>query len=380
MLDLHRKIEEQDAQITTDPLPVVEGNRGQLEQVLMNLIDNAIKYSGDEPACIHVSAECEDEICEIAVRDEGIGIEPGVTDRVIEAFTGHIPTTRIPGPGSDWHSVIGLSNAIVATYGSSPSRTKGRRSPSPSRRRRACQFGSFEIADPAKTLHALASYEFGMSVILEFTIDNESFQLGEALAPPPHMQIELERVVPTGAMVMPFLWATGDETDEFEASVRQHSGVKELEVIDSIGDRTLYRIEWEGQPTDLLKAIAETEAVVLEARRNRLWMFRLRFPNHEKLSKFHKFIIEQGVSLNITRTYTLSETTEQGHRFGLTEEQREALVLALRQGYFASPSEVSLESLADELDISRQAVSKRIRRGNEAVLRKVLLSESSEPE
>ena len=219
-----------------------------------------------------------------------------------------------------------------------------------------------------------------MSVILEFTIDNESFQLGEALAPPPHMQIELERVVPTGAMVLPFFWATGAETDEFETSVRSHSAVKEIDALDHIGDRTLYRIGWEGQPTNLLEAIARTEAVVLEARRNGMWMFRLRFPNHEKLSRFHQFIIEQDVSLSITRTYTLSETTDNGHRFGLTEEQRDALVLALRRGYFASPSEVNLEALADSLDISRQAVSKRIRRGNEAVLRKVLLSSSSERE
>lgn len=217
-----------------------------------------------------------------------------------------------------------------------------------------------------------------MSVILEFTIDDEAFQLGQVLSPPPRMHLELERIVPTGKMVLPFLWATGVETDAFEESVRTHPAVKELQVLDRIGDRTLYRIEWEGQPADMLEAIADTEAVVLEARGNDTWVFRLRFPDHEKLSQFHNFIIGQGISIHIERTYTLTETTDYGHRFELTEDQREALVLALQRGYFATPSEVSLDELDDDLGVSRQAVSKRIRRGNETVLRKVLLSAVSD--
>jgi predicted DNA binding protein len=69
-----------------------------------------------------------------------------------------------------------------------------------------------------------------------------------------------------------------------------------------------------------------------------------------------------------------------GHRFGLTPDQREALVLALNRGYFATPSEVTLDELADELDISRQALSTRIRRGNESILREVLLSTGRDAE
>jgi predicted DNA binding protein len=55
-------------------------------------------------------------------------------------------------------------------------------------------------------------------------------------------------------------------------------------------------------------------------------------------------------------------------------------VLALRRGYFATPSEVELADLADDLGISRQAVSNRIRRANEKILHKVLLSGGSQYE
>ncbi|WP_433629222.1 helix-turn-helix domain-containing protein [Halomicrococcus sp. NG-SE-24] len=63
--------------------------------------------------------------------------------------------------------------------------------------------------------------------------------------------------------------------------------------------------------------------------------------------------------------------------FGLTPEQREALVLALNRGYFATPSEVTLDELADQLGITRQAVSSRVRLGTEKVLRSVLVSSAS---
>lgn len=217
-----------------------------------------------------------------------------------------------------------------------------------------------------------------MSVILEFTIDAEGFELGDVLAGPPAMHLELERIVPTGHVVMPFVWATGDDHADFERSVRDHPAVEELAVLDSLGDSALYRIEWVGAPTDLLKGFAAADAVVLDARGDGRWEFRLRFPDHDALSHFHNFVIEHGIDVHIERTYTLTEPTEHGYRFGLSQEQREALVLALQRGYFETPSEASLEDIADELGITRQAISDRLRRGNERILRRALLSSADD--
>ncbi|WP_458210514.1 helix-turn-helix domain-containing protein [Haladaptatus sp. NG-SE-30] len=213
-----------------------------------------------------------------------------------------------------------------------------------------------------------------MSVILEFTIDSQDFQLGEVLSGTPNMHLELERIVPTGPMIMPFIWATGDGHDDFEAQVQAHPAVKESLALDRVRDSVLYRIEWTDDPTDLTEGIAVADAVVLEAHGNEQWKFRLRFPDHDKLSLFHNFILEYDIQIHIDRTYTLTETTERGHRFDLSQEQREALVLAARRGYFATPREVSLDALAEELGISEQAVSNRIRRGNEKILQQVLLT------
>lgn len=213
-----------------------------------------------------------------------------------------------------------------------------------------------------------------MSVLLEFTIEADAFQLGRVLAPPPGLRLELERVVPTGSMVTPFVWATGDDHHTFEETVRSHPDIESLTSLDRFEGRRLYRLGWHDSPTDLVAAFVRSDAVILEARGGDTWEFRLRFPDHHDLSTFYNAVREQEIPIHVGRTYTQVEPVESGQMFHLTPEQREALVLAVRRGYFASPSAVQLDELAGELGISRQATSKRIRRGNEAILESVLLS------
>jgi predicted DNA binding protein len=45
---------------------------------------------------------------------------------------------------------------------------------------------------------------------------------------------------------------------------------------------------------------------------------------------------------------------------GLTEKQQEAATLAVSQGYYEQPRETTVEQLADELDITKSAVSQRL--------------------
>ncbi|MDG5776545.1 helix-turn-helix domain-containing protein, partial [Haloarculaceae archaeon H-GB1-1] len=90
--------------------------------------------------------------------------------------------------------------------------------------------------------------------------------------------------------------------------------------------------------------------------------------------------IDQNIAIHIIRTYTLTERTESVKQFGLSNEQREALILALREGYFDTPSQVSLSELAAELGITQQAMSNRIRRGNKQVLKEILLTSATDLE
>src|SRR5207237_6172053 len=69
-------IHEAGAVIERDPLPEVLGDHVQLVQVLQNLIGNSIKYRSADPPRVHISTESRDGELVIAVRDNGIGIDP----------------------------------------------------------------------------------------------------------------------------------------------------------------------------------------------------------------------------------------------------------------------------------------------------------------
>ncbi|MFC7232738.1 helix-turn-helix domain-containing protein [Saliphagus sp. GCM10025308] len=217
-----------------------------------------------------------------------------------------------------------------------------------------------------------------MSVTLEFTVENDQFTLGQVLSGPPSMRIELERIVPTGTSAMPFLWVSGEDYASFEEKVVSHRFVEDIIAIDRVENAVLYRVTWHDDHTDLIRGITDAQGTVLQAFSNGGWEFHVRFPDHDKLSQFHNYTTDSGISIHINRTYTVTERTESVHQFGLSDEQREALVLGLRRGYFDTPSEASLDELADELGISQQAVSNRVRRGTKQVLSEILLSTAAD--
>ena len=83
--DLQMRIAESNAEITTEPLPEVRGDAGQLRQVFQNLLDNAIEYSEERPR-IQITSERRGSEWIIAVHDDGIGIEPEQQEPIFEVF------------------------------------------------------------------------------------------------------------------------------------------------------------------------------------------------------------------------------------------------------------------------------------------------------
>ena len=79
-------IRESGAEVTSDPLPSVMADEGQLVQLFQNLIDNAVKFHGEELPRIHVSAEQKGDEWVFSVRDNGIGIDSQYLEQVFKVF------------------------------------------------------------------------------------------------------------------------------------------------------------------------------------------------------------------------------------------------------------------------------------------------------
>jgi len=86
LVNLKSAIDESGATVNVGEMPTVQADEIQMFQVMQNLIGNSIKFRGDEPPVINISAEPGDGEWIIRVQDNGIGMEPQYTDRIFQVF------------------------------------------------------------------------------------------------------------------------------------------------------------------------------------------------------------------------------------------------------------------------------------------------------
>ncbi|MCB7137765.1 sensor histidine kinase [Cellulosimicrobium marinum] len=85
--DLSEALAAAGATVTHDPLPTVVGEQALLQQLLANLVGNAVKFrSPDRAPVVHVGVLAHDTHWEISVADNGIGIDPQYAERVFVIF------------------------------------------------------------------------------------------------------------------------------------------------------------------------------------------------------------------------------------------------------------------------------------------------------
>ena len=205
-----------------------------------------------------------------------------------------------------------------------------------------------------------------MGVIAEFTVDGPDLLLKDALDAVPEMTVSVEEATASReGLPIFYFWASGGDYAPFDAALGADEDVAEYEVLETIEDRQMYRVQF--SRTSFYDAYRESSATFLSLTGDhRGWRLQMRFPDRESLRRYRQSYEDAGVSFVVHRLYT--DTSGPGDEYGLTEKQRRALVLAYREGYFSQPREATLDDLAAELDISPQAVSARIQRGLDALL------------
>jgi signal transduction histidine kinase len=107
---MHQRAEAAGAEVTVLPLPELESDRIAVEQILANLVENALKYlSPARSGLVSVEGRRKGRNIEIAVIDNGRGIAPADQERIFELFR-RAGAQDQPGEG------IGLANVRALAY------------------------------------------------------------------------------------------------------------------------------------------------------------------------------------------------------------------------------------------------------------------------
>lgn len=94
-------------------LPPILGDRETLTTAVHNLLDNALKYSGDART-VWIDVSCDGQRVSISVRDRGIGIHPEDRPRIFEKFyRGRKSSREVKGAGLG----LNLVQHTVAAHG-----------------------------------------------------------------------------------------------------------------------------------------------------------------------------------------------------------------------------------------------------------------------
>jgi PAS domain S-box-containing protein len=103
---LQAAIDEAAAKIETEhPLPEVRGNSQMISRVFQNLVQNAMKFRGEEPVEVRIASRRDGETCVVSVTDNGIGMSMEYAESVFEPFRRLHPRGGYPGSGLGLASV-----------------------------------------------------------------------------------------------------------------------------------------------------------------------------------------------------------------------------------------------------------------------------------
>lgn len=174
------------------------------------------------------------------------------------------------------------------------------------------------------------------------------------------VELEYETTLESGETLC-FLTASGDDFETFERELAADPTVTDPLVIDCYSDRRIYRVTL----TD--HAISVTPATAAVGGRIRHteshiggWTLELRLPDRDALVQLNEHCQDEGIGFAVNHL-RIATGNEDG-LVGLTDKQQHLLTVAYEEGYFEVPREISQTELAAELDVSKSAISQRLRR------------------
>jgi signal transduction histidine kinase len=111
--NLSEPIRQSEASVEPGELPAVRAEAALLTTVFQNLIGNALKFHGEDPPHITISAQRDGAFWQFSVTDNGIGVEPEYAERIFVIFQRLHSREAYPGTGIG----LALCRKIVEYHG-----------------------------------------------------------------------------------------------------------------------------------------------------------------------------------------------------------------------------------------------------------------------
>lgn len=216
-----------------------------------------------------------------------------------------------------------------------------------------------------------------MSLIAEFELSNPILADLRREFPALEARVVDEYVSTDGAPMLT-AWVVGEESslERFHELIPEDATVVDASLLADLGTRRLYRLELtpEGAEGMTYPRAVEEGITFLDIRASHDSVrYRARIPDRESLVTFRQLCADRNLDFQLRGLY--HGESEEGKTTRLTDRQREVLRAAFEAGYFAVPRQTTLESLATELDISDQALSAIIRRGQANLLAETIATD-----
>lgn len=199
-------------------------------------------------------------------------------------------------------------------------------------------------------------------IVTQLRLRHEDLILRPSLCRTPEITIEPEywTSAETGRRRL-FFTAYGTAFDGFETALEIDPTVADPVLVDRYTDRRVYRVALTDRAITLVDATADVGGRLLSCSSSRDgWQFQLRFPSRDALVAFNTYCRDQDVSVTVDQLRLAGK--ESNSVVSLTEKQQELLAVAYEEGYFDVPRRISQNELAERLEISKSAVSQRLRR------------------
>lgn len=209
------------------------------------------------------------------------------------------------------------------------------------------------------------------STLVRGRLPAEVFALSEIFTTIPDLTVEYAPVAATGmGASMSLLWAQTVD-DDLTSTLARDPTVSAVEDLCRTGDRHFYQVEWAHDSHCCMEILLQSQGLLLRSQgAESQWTVDILYPDRETLQDASEGC--ERYELSFTIDAIRSFNSDQRTQCGLTPVQHKTLIQACQQGYFQVPREIGLDELAEQMGISHQALSERLRRGHDTLINATL--------